>query len=199
MRPSSAHSTAGGRPGSAACTQQLAAAAIEYQVFCAALVHVAAKLARGSAEALETCPYLSVGAGCLRAVSCPVGLSTLGCMHRITVGPIASYLPSSPARVPYTANRTANRTAPRCVNAAVQEQARAFISSVLLPKAQRVMPTAPRIIRKKSTPGGASVAIKPGGGMGPKEAAAKEAAAKLKTKRAQRRPSAAAAAAAGRT
>jgi hypothetical protein len=159
MRPSSAHSTAGGRPGSAACTSQLAAAAIEYQVFCAALVHVAAKLARGSAEALETCPFLSVGAGCLKAVSCPVGLSTLGCMHRFTVGPIASYLPSSPACVPYTANRTA----PRCVNAAVQEQARAFIGAVLLPKAQRVVPTAPRMIRKKNTPGGASVAIKPGG------------------------------------
>lgn len=64
-RPPSSQSTAPSvattsRPFSAAAAAQLAGAAMSYNSFCAALVHVAAKLARGSQEALEACPFLSV-------------------------------------------------------------------------------------------------------------------------------------------
>lgn len=67
-RPPSSQSTAPSvtpahtsRPFSAA-SSQLAGAALSYQAFCAALVHVAAKLARGSPELQEACPFLSVRA-----------------------------------------------------------------------------------------------------------------------------------------
>lgn len=79
-RPPSSQSTAPSvattsRPFSAAAAAQLTGAAMSYQSFCAALVHVAAKLMRGSQEALEACPFLSVSSveGGLRwAASCCV-------------------------------------------------------------------------------------------------------------------------------
>ncbi|PSC76497.1 disulfide-isomerase like 2-2 [Micractinium conductrix] len=62
-RPPSSHSTTSGaptaRPFSAASAQMLASATMSHQSFCAALVHVAAKLARGSPEVMEACPFLS--------------------------------------------------------------------------------------------------------------------------------------------
>lgn len=64
-RPPSSQSTAPSvattsPPFSAAAAAQLAGAVMSYNSFCAALVHVAAKLAQGSQEALEACPFLSV-------------------------------------------------------------------------------------------------------------------------------------------
>lgn len=63
-RPASSQSNAASvgtavRPFSASLAQ-LSGATMEYQGFCAALVHVAAKLARGSQELQEACPFLSV-------------------------------------------------------------------------------------------------------------------------------------------
>lgn len=60
-------STGGGalaaRPCSAAASS-LSSCHLSYQSFCAALVHVAAKVARGSPDLLEACPFLSVRARC---------------------------------------------------------------------------------------------------------------------------------------
>ncbi|KAL4458961.1 hypothetical protein ABPG75_013826 [Micractinium tetrahymenae] len=62
-RPPSGQSTASAaltaRPFSAATASQLASATMSFQAFCAALVHVAAKVARSSPEAMEACPFLS--------------------------------------------------------------------------------------------------------------------------------------------
>jgi hypothetical protein len=65
QRPTTAQSVASAsRPFSAAASAvALAGAILSYQSFCAAVIHVAAKLARGSAEMLEGCPFLSVSLG----------------------------------------------------------------------------------------------------------------------------------------
>lgn len=84
-RPPSSQSTAPSvattsRPFSAAAAAQLAGAAMSYQSFCAALVHVAAKLARGSQEALEACPFLSVSCG-FEGLGAGGEDSRRGCLH----------------------------------------------------------------------------------------------------------------------
>ena len=64
-RPSSsAGSTSGARPYSAVlAAHQLAGASMNYQSFCAALVHVASHVARSTPQLLDANPFLSVGAG----------------------------------------------------------------------------------------------------------------------------------------
>ena len=63
-RPPSAGSTisavtVGARPSSSLPSAGAGAGSLSFQGFCGALVHVAAKTARQSAEAMEACPFLS--------------------------------------------------------------------------------------------------------------------------------------------
>ncbi len=189
-RPPSSQSTAPSvattsRPFSATAAAQLAGAAMSYQSFCAALVHVAAKLARGSQEALEACPFLSVrcGYGGLEAGG---EESRRGCLHgQLAVSCIdAPPMPATSARRALQVPRIlchSSSTAHSFLLPDLQEQARAFVESIA-PKAQRVSPiiiTTKKGGASSSSAGPKSPGAGPGGSLGAKDAAAKEAAAKL--------------------
>jgi hypothetical protein len=84
-RPPSSNSAASAAPSSrpfSATSASLAGASMSYQSFCAALVHVASKVARSSPELLEACPFLSVSsdaAGQGWHAVCPAGRSQHAC------------------------------------------------------------------------------------------------------------------------
>ena len=205
-RPASGQGGGGGggggmpssRPFSASSAAQLSGASMSYQSFCAALVHVAAKLARGSLETLEACPFLSVSRACLAARAAQAACRLLG-------GGLCGEVACWQSRLLHDrwTMQVCNRYPRRALLCALppthppQEQTRAFVDSIL-PRAQQVAPTAQAAFTRKGAAGGAAAAAagaKPGGGMGAKEAAAKDAAAKLpKLKKARSRAEAPAAA-----
>ena len=191
---------------------------MSYQSFCAALVHVAAKVARSSPELLDSCPFLSVSLDAAREgwrgwlSSQVVPACTGPANHRgiCSPRPLAAAAREAPrgapgcvARGPHTNTVWSAGLQPlfpahRWPPPLPQEQTRAFVESIL-PRAQQVAPTLPTA--KKAAASGAAAGPKPPaatGGIGPKEAAAKEAAARLpKLKRTKRKAAAGTAAGAG--
>lgn len=196
------------RPFSAAASS-LSSCHLTYQAFCAALVHVAAKVARGSPDLLEACPFLSVSAAAagMRACACAVRVASRA---RRLCSALAAWGRHTPAPALCTASAPLLPLILGLATAstlhALQEQTRAFVESVV-PKAQQVAPISPASKKGRdagSTGGAGGARASPtagGGGPGAKEAAAKEAAARLtkggKHKAGGSRASAAAAAAAG--